>query len=69
MTFLCGFLKKKIYRLLRHSNRIILCIKSLSVKKNYLSIYIKKKMYTFIYIFVFLEIVLILHRNNFLNDK
>lgn len=38
-------------------------------QKNYSSIYIKKKMYTFIYIFVFLEIVLILHRNNFLNDK
>lgn len=63
------FLKKKIYWFLRYSNWIILCIKLLLVKKNYLLIYIKKKMYIFIYIFVFFEIVFILYRNNFLNDK
>lgn len=63
------FKKKKIYWFLRYSNWIILCIKLLLVKKNYLLIYIKKKMYIFIYIFVFFEIVFILYRNNFLNDK
>lgn len=63
------FLKKKIYWFLRYCNWIILCIKLLLVKKNYLLIYIKKKMYIFIYIFVFFEIVFILYRNNFLNDK
>lgn len=69
MIFLCGLKKKKIYWFLRYSNWIILCIKLLLVKKNYLLIYIKKKMYIFIYIFVFFEIVFILYRNNFLNDK
>lgn len=42
---------------------------TISQKKLFVNLYKEKKMYTFIYIFVFLEIVLILHRNNFLSDK
>lgn len=63
------FKKKKDLSAFKTQSSNNIMHKSLSGKKNYLSIYIKRKMYTFIYIFVFLEIVLILHINNFLNDK
>lgn len=63
------FLKKDLLAFKTQSSNNIMHKITISQKKLFVNLYKEKKMYTFIYIFVFLEIVLILHRNNFLSDK